>query len=69
MSKPTPPHHKTVEISRAQLAKGYGGEFVIPHAGPGLWIIVAASPTDEAPGSGPKPWLVSVIVAPARVPT
>jgi hypothetical protein len=63
--KPPPPHHKTVAIPRADVAKGYGGARLIPNAGPGWWLIVAASPTDDAPPArGPKPALISVIVAP-----
>ena len=67
MVKPTPAHHKTVAVSKASLARGYGGTREIPHAGPGLWEIVAAAqqgaelPADEAPAG-----YVLVIVAPAR---
>ncbi len=69
MSKPTPAHHKTVNMPRRDIVNGYGGERTISMAGPGKWIIVARLPH---PVPGEMPHLpkdnVLVIVAPARGP-
>jgi hypothetical protein len=62
--KPTPPHRKTVAIPRAEIAKGYGGARLMPNAGPGWWLIVAASPVGglgDKVGCPARTW---VIVAP-----
>ena len=49
-----PHHHRTVEIRRRDVDKGYGGVRAILSAGPGLWMIVAAAPVDaeNVPGAG-----------------
>ncbi len=65
MSKPTPAHHKTVRVTRATVAKGYGGVRKIKEAGPGLWEIVRAigCGEDEKPAAEGSCY---VVVAPAR---
>ena len=71
MSKPTPPHHKTVDVPRGYIMKvGYGGVRRVPSIDAGWWQIVAAASVhltdDEKP---PAEGYIRVIVAPARVPT
>jgi hypothetical protein len=63
--KPTPPHHKTIRVPFATVAKGYGGVRAIREAGPGLWEIVGANTEhgNLAPWPHPGGW-ISIIVAP-----
>lgn len=68
-NRPMPAHYKEIAVFPSTLAKGYAGAREFPGLGPGLWIIVAASPSNYVPGEGPPPAMVRVIVAPARVPT
>jgi hypothetical protein len=58
--KPTPPHHKTVAIPRADIVAGYGGVRII---GVKAYIIVAASPVGDK-AQPPPPGMVYVVVAP-----
>lgn len=65
-NRPTPPHHKTVRVPLASVARGYGGSRSIAGL-KGLWDIVAAHPTD---GTGDDAdHFAWVIVAPARGPS
>ena len=69
MSKPTPAHHKTVDIGANRLRNGYGLIFQASIEGvAGWWQIVSAAsvgyPSDMPP---PEKGYARVIVAPARV--
>jgi len=64
--KPTPNHHKEVTIFSRLVADGYGGVREIAAAGPGLWVIVAAGPSNIDSARRPWPAMIDVIVAPAR---
>ncbi len=58
-----PAHHKTVEIPRRDVDKGYHGVRII---GVKSYIIVAAAPVDAE--NPPPAGMVRVVVAPARGP-
>jgi hypothetical protein len=57
--KPTPPHHKTIEIPAGLVRNGYGGVRLL---GVKAYIIVAAAPVDAK--DPPRLGMVRVIVAP-----
>jgi hypothetical protein len=61
-----PPHPKRVRVPFATVATGYGGERAIKQAGPGLWQIIGADPSDEQPYDARYTVTIGLIVAPAR---